>query len=168
MTASRLKWNRDMLGIVHWVNSFYDSYFSALEGTSKQFFPFFVEDQTVGVIPKFFVDVLKRFPSTFIIEDKDVENSVPSKRSVSLHPDLKTVSERWDRVDAVLRDIRDGGNAGGASACLAGWRDEHYIVSARYADPMLMSIERAAAPLFGVKVKINRLALRAIDVLSLC
>ena len=67
---------------------------------------------------------------------------------------MKTVSERTERVDAILRELRDGGaaSAGGAATCLRGWRDEHYVVSARYADPALMSVERAAAALFGVKV----------------
>lgn len=139
-----------MLEIVNWVNNFYAVYFTALEGSSKQFFPFFVEGQRVGVIPRFFVNTLKRFPSTFLVEDKEVIGSAPSRRSVSLHPDLKTVSERSDRVDAVLREIRDG-DAGGAATCLAGWRDEHYVVSARYASPTLMTVERAAAALFGVK-----------------
>ena len=152
MSASRLKWNKDMLEIVNWVNNFYAVYFTALEGSSKQFFPFFVEGQRVGVIPRFFVNTLKRFPSTFLVEDKEVIGSAPSRRSVSLHPDLKTVSERSDRVDAVLREIRDG-DAGGAATCLAGWRDEHYVVSARYASPTLMTVERAAAALFGVKVR---------------
>ena len=165
-SAARLQWNKDMLGIVKWVNSFYSAYFSALEGSSKNYFPFFVADQRVGVIPKFFVEILRRFPSTFVIEKADDDNPASSssaprrKASVSLHPDLKTVAERTERVDAVLREIRDSGEglAGGAAKCLAGWRDEHYVVSARFAEPALMSIERAAAPLFGVKVRLTRTA----------
>ena len=70
------------MGVVNWVNSFYDAYFSALEGSSKQFFPFFVADQRVGVIPKFFVDVLKRFPATFVVNDadNDVDDGVDGRR----------------------------------------------------------------------------------------
>jgi len=153
VSTARLKWNKDMLGIVNWVNSFYEVYFSALEGSSRQFFPFFVDDQRVGVVPKFFVETLKRFPSTFIVDNavETTSSSRQNKASVSLHPDLKTVAERSDRVDAVLREIRDGGQAGGAAKCLAGWRDEHYVVSAKYAKPTLMTMERAAAPLFGIK-----------------
>ena len=157
-STARLKWNKDMLGIVNWVNSFYEAYFSALEGSSRQFFPFYVDDQRVGVVPKFFVEILKRFPSTFIVDDalETTSGSRQNKASVSLHPDLKTVAERSDRVDAVLREIRDGGQAGGAAKCLAGWRDEHYVVSAKYAKPTLMTMERAAAPLFGIKVSYAR------------
>jgi len=147
MSASRLKWNKDMLGIVNWVNNFYSVYFSALEGSSKQFFPFLVEGQRVGVIPSFFVNILRRFPATFLVWET---KSAASTGSVSLHPDLKSVSERSDRVDAVLREIKDG-DAGGAATCLAGWRDEHYVVSTRYGAPTLLTVERAAAPLFGVK-----------------
>ena len=90
-STARLKWNKDMLGIVNWVNSFYEVYFSALEGSSRQFFPFFVDDQRVGVVPKFFVEILKRFPSTFIVDDalETTSGSRQNKASVSLHPDLK-------------------------------------------------------------------------------
>ena len=160
LPATRLQWNKDMLGLVHRINSFYVNYFSALEGASKNYFPFFVADQRVGVIPKFFVDVLRRFPATFVVEDAAddavVEASAETRRkaAVRLHPDLKTVADRTERVDAALREIRDSGVSGeGAAKCLAGWRDEHYVISSRYAEPALMSVERAAAPLFGVKVK---------------
>ena len=57
---------------------------------------------------------------------------------------LASPEQRTRAVEAFLMELRDGGAIGG-------WRQEHYPVTPRLSVPPLMSIERAAVPLMGVR-----------------
>jgi 8-oxo-dGTP pyrophosphatase MutT (NUDIX family) len=64
--------------------------------------------------------------------------------AVALAPRLTSFDDRSAAVDEVLHALV-------ADGVVPGWRGEMYPVCARFADPPVMQIERAAIPLFGVR-----------------
>jgi hypothetical protein len=88
----------------------------------------------VGWVHRRFADMLTPFTDVFAIDN----------RSVRIVPGLSTPISRTNAVDRVLRTLRDRGH-------VPGWRNEPFPVSASYSGAPLMTIERAAIPLFGVR-----------------
>ena len=69
---------------------------------------------------------------------------VVSGDAVALASHLVSFDDRSAAVDEVLR-------AFAADGVMPGWRGEMYPVCARFADPPVMQMERAAVPFFGVR-----------------
>lgn len=100
----------------------------------SRFRPFVVADQRVGWIKPAFLDRLAAFPEVFHIADD----------AVTLNPALDSFAARSAALDGALRALA-------AEGAVPGWRDEAYAVSTAFGAPPLLRIERAAAPLFGVR-----------------
>jgi 8-oxo-dGTP pyrophosphatase MutT (NUDIX family) len=100
---------------------------------AADFRPFVVAGQPVGLIAHSFADVLAGFPDVFLVTGVDV----------TLDPALDTHDARSTAVADVLRRLARQG-------MVNGWRDEPYPVAAAVGQPPLMTMERAAIPLFGV------------------
>ncbi len=101
--------------------------------TPSAYRPFVVAGHTVGRVRHAFADpVLASYPDVFSV----------APDAVTLRADLKTPAARTDAVAEVLADLRAQGR-------IDGWRDEPYPVSTGFYDDPLLTIERAAAVLFG-------------------
>jgi len=96
---------------------------------------FRVAGQRVGFIKHEFAGHLAHWPAVFVV----------TEQGVSLAPALEaaTPGERSLAVHEVLLALREG-------APIPGWRDEPYRVNQHFHEPPLMTLERAAVPLFGV------------------
>ena len=96
---------------------------------------FRVADQRVGFVKHGFAERLARRPEVFAV----------TGQAVTLSPDLEaaTPAERSRAVHEVLLALREQG-------LIPGWRDEAYRVNQHFDDAPLMTLERAAVPLFGV------------------
>lgn len=100
----------------------------------SQYRPFMVAGQRVGWLRRPFLDRLRDFPEVFSIDAS----------AVGLDPGLDSFETRSEAFDAVLRGLAEDG-------AISGWRGEQYPVSTGFAQAPLMSMERAATPLFGVR-----------------
>ncbi len=98
------------------------------------FRPFDVAGQTVGHVRHDFAARLAEFTDIFEV----------SGARVQMTPALDSFDARTAALEPVLRTLADEG-------LLPGWRDEAYPVAARFTDPPLLQIERAAVPAFGVR-----------------
>ncbi|KAG7273360.1 hypothetical protein CRUP_022903 [Coryphaenoides rupestris] len=84
------------------------------------------------------VSILTNYPDVF---------DSPSDGAISLSSRLDSHGKRSEVVDGVLQALRSNDEL----TCLKGWRDERYNVMTRYCDKPLMSMERSATSLFGVR-----------------
>jgi isopentenyldiphosphate isomerase len=98
------------------------------------FVPFTVDGVRVGLVKHPFARRLKDFPRAFTVSDG----------GVAMAPGLDTYGARTSATDEVLRRLAEAGD-------ISGWRDEPYPVGGPFAGPHLMTMERAAVPLFGVR-----------------
>ncbi|KAJ6846742.1 nudix hydrolase 20, chloroplastic-like [Iris pallida] len=106
----------------------------------SEFVPFLVENKVVGYIHKGFIDHLREFPDVFSIAfDKDAYNA---GGHVMLHSSLRTPEERTEVVGDVIKNLGE---------LIPGIRNEMYPVTSSFGMPTLFSLERAAAPYFGIK-----------------
>lgn len=94
--------------------------------------PFSVDGVIVGQVTHDVAKMLAHFSDVFVIDDK----------GLSLHPRLATPDARTQAVAEILIHLRDVGR-------IKGWRNEHYPISESFYAPPLLTIERAAVPLFG-------------------
>ncbi|XP_057447094.1 nudix hydrolase 20, chloroplastic-like [Lotus japonicus] len=110
-------------------------------GSDKQseFLPFVIEGQVVGFIHNGFVEHLRGFGDVFIFPN----DGSPLGNCVSLHPLLKTAEERTSAVGYVVEHLGE--------ERIPGIRNELYPVKSSFGGPISFSLERAAAPLFGIK-----------------
>lgn len=99
----------------------------------RRYRPFRIGGVEVGLIGHDFARRLRDFPRVFTIEDS----------SVRLSEELNDFRTRTEAVAEVLETLRARGE-------VPGWRDEPYPVSPAFALPSLLTMERAAVPLFGV------------------
>jgi len=120
------------LEIAKRVNNFYFNGF-----IQKKFLPLLCNSDQVGMILPEVASALEKFPNVFTVK----------KETISMSPNLSTLSERSDALEYVLKDLHSKGDF----SALNGWRDECYDVKMKFSDPPLFQIERAAAPLLGVK-----------------
>ncbi|KAI0508142.1 hypothetical protein KFK09_014276 [Dendrobium nobile] len=105
-----------------------------------QFVPFLVEDEVVGYIHEGFVNHLIKFQDVFtFMLDKD---SSAVGAHVKLHSSLKTPEDRTSAVGDIIKCLGD---------LIPGIRNELYPVTSSFGKQILFSLERAAAPYFGIK-----------------
>ena len=98
------------------------------------FVPFTVAGERVGLVKHGFARRLKEFPGAFAV----------GAGGVTMAPGLDTHAARTGAADEALRRLADRGD-------ITGWRDEPYPVGGTFAGPHLMTMERAAVPMFGVR-----------------
>jgi isopentenyldiphosphate isomerase len=98
------------------------------------FVPFTVAGTRVGSIKHAFARRLRDFSDAFAVSDA----------GVAMADGLDDHASRTDAADAAIRRLAEAGD-------IPGWRDEPYPVGGTLAGPHLMTMERAAVPLFGVR-----------------
>ncbi|RDX66952.1 Nudix hydrolase 20, chloroplastic, partial [Mucuna pruriens] len=133
----------------------------------SEFLPFVIEDHVVGFIHNGyssmshwlalldsgsidaapndsdrFVEHLRGFGDVFVFP-KGKYNGGPYDDFVSLHPMLKTAEERTSAVGYVVERLGE--------ERIPGLRNELYPVTSSFGAPIFFSLERAAAPYFGIK-----------------
>lgn len=96
--------------------------------------PFHVGDARVGLVRRDLLAELKDFDDVLSV----------GPEGVRLADGLEGHADRTAAFDEVLRALRERGR-------VPGWRDEPYAVKARFSEPALLDMERAAVPLFGVE-----------------
>ena len=94
---------------------------------------FIVADTHVGWIEPDFALELAGFPHVFAVDET----------SVAIQPRLEDFDARSDAMAEVLEVLRQRGR-------IPGWRNEFYPVGQGFHAPVLMRMERAATPLFGL------------------
>ncbi|KAK9141864.1 hypothetical protein Syun_011264 [Stephania yunnanensis] len=103
----------------------------------REFIPFVVEERIVGYVHNRFAEVLRDFKDVFVLEEDDDD------RCVSLCGSLASPEERTDAVGEVIERLGEG--------VIPGIRNELYPVTSSFGAPVFFSLERAAAPYFGIK-----------------
>ncbi|VDD81495.1 unnamed protein product [Mesocestoides corti] len=96
---------------------------------------FYIEDYLVGYIHREFLPQLAKYSSVFVINSD----------CVRLHPQLGSFEQRTAAVENVMQDLR------GSLKALKGWQNEHYGVCVEGHSRALMSVERAASRVLGIK-----------------
>lgn len=96
--------------------------------------PFTIDDMAVGRVPHDLAGRLADFPKVFDV----------SGHAVSLVPELSGFAERTAAVAEVLDRMREAGE-------IPRWRDEIYPVLRHWGEAPLLTMERAAVPLFGLR-----------------
>ena len=96
--------------------------------------PLIIDDMALGRVPADMAACLADFPNVFQV----------SGRAVSLVPELNGVADRTAAVAEVLGRMREAGKS-------PRWRDEVYPVLRRWGEAPLLTIERAAVPLLGLR-----------------
>ncbi|KAM0041159.1 putative thiamine diphosphokinase [Helianthus debilis subsp. tardiflorus] len=104
----------------------------------SDFIPFVIEDQIVGYVHNGFVDHLSKFKDVFTIM-KDYTQS----GHVTVHSALKTPESRTEALGNVVKCLGED--------VFPGIRNELYPVTSSYGGKVYFSLERAAAPYFGIK-----------------
>ncbi|XP_045790398.1 nudix hydrolase 20, chloroplastic-like [Trifolium pratense] len=126
-------------------SSYLQGYFHKVQlcnrGSDKQseFLPFVIEGHVVGFIHNRFVEHLRRFNNVFVFTN----DGGPVGDCVSLHPLLKTAEERTSAVAYVIEHLGE--------KYIPHIRNELYPVKSSFDKPTFFSLERAAAPYFGIK-----------------
>ncbi|CAI8594828.1 unnamed protein product [Vicia faba] len=105
----------------------------------SEFVPFIVEGRDVGFIHNRFVEHLRGFNDVFVFPN----DGGPLGYYVTLHPLLKTAEERTSAVGYVVKQLGE--------EHIPGIRNELYPVKSSFSTPAFFSLERAAAPYFGIK-----------------
>lgn len=114
--------------------SYLDRVIACVGFDPSRFLPFRIGGVSVGHVAADFAARLRRYDSVFVVDD----------HHIGLHPRLADVEARGQAVAGVLAALRDEG-------LIPGWRNEPYPVAETFSAPSLMTIERAAVPLFGVR-----------------
>ncbi|KAG8635793.1 nudix hydrolase 20, chloroplastic [Manihot esculenta] len=108
----------------------------------SEFVRFVIEGQIVGYIHKGFVDYLRTFKDVFVFPQSNYSGR--SESYVTLHEMLKTPEDRTRVVGEVIKCLGE--------ELIPGIRNELYPVVSSFGSPVYFSLERAAAPYFGIKV----------------
>nr|DAD44754.1 TPA_asm: hypothetical protein HUJ06_002984 [Nelumbo nucifera] len=107
----------------------------------SEFIPFVIEQQIVGYIHNRFANHLREFHNVFdFLEDKSYSSHFGGY--ITLNPSLKSSEDRTEAVADVINCL--GG-------LIPGTRNELYPVTSSFGKPEFFSLERAAAPYFGIK-----------------
>ncbi|XP_023530783.1 nudix hydrolase 20, chloroplastic-like [Cucurbita pepo subsp. pepo] len=107
----------------------------------SEFLPFVIDDQIVGHVHHGFAYHLKKYANVFTFPRDD---SVRVGACLSLHESLKTPEDRTHAVGNVVKCLGE--------EIIPGIRNEMYPVTSSFGAPVFFSLERAAAPYFGIKV----------------
>ncbi|CAO2841410.1 unnamed protein product [Amaranthus hypochondriacus] len=108
----------------------------------NEFVPFVVEQQVVGYVHNKFSENLRRFEDVFSFP-QDVVNTSHFNWHISLHPALKSYEDRTSAVADVINSLGE--------KLIPGIRNELYPVTSCFGTQAFFSLERAAAPYFGIK-----------------
>ncbi|KAJ6407109.1 hypothetical protein OIU84_010591 [Salix udensis] len=109
----------------------------------SEFIPLVIEDQIVGYIHNgFFDDYLRRFKDVFVFVPSDSRFGT----NVTLNKTLSTPEERTRVVGRVIKSLAEE-----EKELIPGIRNELYPVKPSFGSPPYFSLERAAAPYFGIK-----------------
>ncbi|XP_062010618.1 nudix hydrolase 20, chloroplastic-like [Rosa rugosa] len=100
----------------------------------SEFRSFVIEDQIVGYIHNGFAENLRSY--------QDVFTFTPGQ--VTLHSSLSSPEDRTRAVGDVVKSLEE--------ELIPGIRNEFYPVTSAFGAPIYFSLERAAAPYFGIKV----------------
>ncbi|XP_051149344.1 nudix hydrolase 20, chloroplastic-like [Andrographis paniculata] len=107
-----------------------------------EFIPFVIEGRIVGYVHNGFAHHLRRYNDVFIFP-KDNSYGTNFGCYLTLHPALKAPE---DRTEAIGNIIKSWGEE-----LIPGIRNELYPVMSSFGKPEIFSLERAAAPYFGIK-----------------
>ncbi|KAM6598503.1 hypothetical protein CsatA_018112 [Cannabis sativa] len=107
-----------------------------------EFMPFVIENQIIGYIHNGFAENLRKFQKVFKFLP-DNSNDGFHGGTVTLHPSLKTQEDRTRAVGEVVKILGE--------QQFPGIRNELYPVISSFGASPLFSLERAAAPYFGIK-----------------
>ncbi|CAI0629012.1 unnamed protein product [Linum tenue] len=110
-----------------------------------EFVPFVIQENTVGYIHNRFVEHLKRFEEVFVIKDSS-SHGAQFGYCVTLHDKLGTPEERTAAVGEVIKCLVEE-----QEDLIPGIRNELYPVTSSFGGRVYFSLERAAAPYFGIK-----------------
>ncbi|KAD3067912.1 hypothetical protein E3N88_35792 [Mikania micrantha] len=112
-------------------------------GSEKRsdFIPFVIEDQIVGYVHIGFADQLSKFKDVFTITKDNTYGS--QSGHVTLQSALKTPESRTEALGNVVKCLGE--------EVFPGIRNELYPVTSSYGGSVYFSLERAAAPYFGIK-----------------
>ncbi|XP_044472392.1 nudix hydrolase 20, chloroplastic-like isoform X2 [Mangifera indica] len=110
---------------------------SAIAELHSEFVPFIIEGQLVGYTHNRFAKQLRRYGEVFVYSEDNGGH-------VALNSKLKTAEERTRAVGEVIKCL-------GEEEVIPGIRNELYPVKSSFGAPIFFSLERAAAPYFGIK-----------------
>ncbi|XP_019191609.1 PREDICTED: nudix hydrolase 20, chloroplastic-like isoform X2 [Ipomoea nil] len=108
----------------------------------NEFMPFVMENQIVGYVHNGFADHLRAFRNVFVFP-KDNSYGTHFGCHVTLHPVLKTPEDRTAAFAEVVKSLGE--------ELIPGIRNELYPVVSSFGSSIFFSMERAAAPYFGIK-----------------
>ncbi|OUZ99705.1 NUDIX hydrolase domain [Macleaya cordata] len=112
----------------------------------SEFLPFVIEQQIAGYIHNQFANHLRKFQHVFTFPEDNLFSSHANGGGggyVTLHQSLKSPEDRTRAVADVIMCLGEG--------VIPGIRNELYPVTSSYGMPVFFSLERAAAPYFGIK-----------------
>ncbi|XP_022961341.1 LOW QUALITY PROTEIN: nudix hydrolase 20, chloroplastic-like [Cucurbita moschata] len=109
--------------------------------TQSEFLPFVIDNQIVGYVHHGFAKHLKQYPNVFIFPRDDCGQL---GAYLTLHESLKTPEDRTHAVGDVVKCLGE--------EVIPGTRNELYPVTSSFGASSFFSLERAAAPYFGIKV----------------
>ncbi|KAK6248482.1 hypothetical protein QUC31_020047 [Theobroma cacao] len=123
------------------LRGFFDKIKACNRGSEMQseFLPFVIEDQIVGYIHGSFAENLRNFQKVFILSKDNCDGG-----HVTLHRMLKSAEDRSRAVGEVIKCLAE-------KELIPGIRNELYPVTSSFGAPVFFSLERAAAPYFGIK-----------------
>ncbi|XVF34788.1 hypothetical protein REPUB_Repub18cG0088700 [Reevesia pubescens] len=123
------------------LRGFFDKIKACNRGSELQseFLPFVIEDQIAGYIHRSFAENLRNFENVFVLPKDNCHGG-----QVTLHRMLKSVEDRTRAVGEVIKCLAE-------KELIPGIRNELYPVTSSFGAPIFFSLERAAAPYFGIK-----------------
>ncbi|KAL7093567.1 hypothetical protein ACP275_11G047000 [Erythranthe tilingii] len=107
-----------------------------------EFIPFVIDEHIVGYVHNGFANHLRRYKDVFAFpEDPSYGSNFGCH--VALHPLLNAPEDRTEAVGHVVKCLGED--------VIPGIRNELYPVTSSFGEPEFFSLERAAAPYFGIK-----------------
>ncbi|KAM7275020.1 hypothetical protein ACFE04_016886 [Oxalis oulophora] len=110
----------------------------------SEFLPFVIDDHIVGFLHNSFARNLRPYEDVFIFPQDDSYGG-SFGICAKLHPNLKTPHDRTAAVNDVITQLAQQG-------LIPGLRRELLSVTSSFGGPVFFSLERTAAPYFGIKV----------------
>ncbi|XVE54318.1 hypothetical protein DITRI_Ditri03aG0070900 [Diplodiscus trichospermus] len=123
------------------LRGFFDKIKACNRGSELQseFLTFVIEDQIVGYIHRSFAEILRSFRDVFILSKDNCDGS-----PLTFNQMLKSAEDRTRAVGEVIKCLAE-------RELIPGIRHELYPVTSSFNAPVFFSLERAAAPYFGIK-----------------